>query len=123
HNANPNKTFYMSFEDFFDLTPQKFWKTKRSKDQRSLIRRNVTYYKGSNSVSGPPVAVNWTARGVVNRVKYQGKNCGADWAFSVIGALESQHAIQKGSRVDLSEQNLVDCMVENEKIYFSIRHY
>ncbi|GMR54903.1 hypothetical protein PMAYCL1PPCAC_25098, partial [Pristionchus mayeri] len=55
-----------------------------------------------------PPAMDWSTRGIVNRVKEQGA-CSSSWAFSVTGALEGQHAIQKGARVDLSEQQLIDC--------------
>lgn len=50
----------------------------------------------------------WRPKGVVTGVGNQGQ-CGADYAFSAIGAVESAWAIQKGQLINLSEQQIVDC--------------
>jgi C1A family cysteine protease len=51
--------------------------------------------------------IDWTARGMVTEVKNQA-SCGSCWAFSTTGQLES-YFLQRGTRVYLSEQQLVDC--------------
>ena len=51
--------------------------------------------------------IDWCGKGKVSRVKNQGQ-CGSCWAFSATGVTES-FFLMKDHRVDLSEQQLVDC--------------
>ncbi|KAF7272669.1 hypothetical protein GWI33_014572 [Rhynchophorus ferrugineus] len=56
-----------------------------------------------------PLSVDWTTKNKVTPVKKQGK-CGSCWAFSAVGALESQFAIKYNNLVEFSEQNMIDCV-------------
>ena len=50
-----------------------------------------------------------TWKGLLGKVENQG-GCGSCWAFSGVGALESQIAKVTGTPVVLSEQEMVDCV-------------
>lgn len=52
--------------------------------------------------------VDWRTKGVVGPVRDQGM-CGACWAFSTIGTVESMAAIKTGKLDMLSVQEVIDC--------------
>ncbi|KAL4713417.1 hypothetical protein ACJJTC_010402 [Scirpophaga incertulas] len=55
-----------------------------------------------------PLQVDWRTKGVVGPIEYQGV-CGACWAFSTVGTMESMAAIDTGTLKQLSVQEAIDC--------------
>lgn len=112
HNARYARgleTYEMGINRFSDMLPEEF-------KQIMLSNMNTTNFDSSiDSIYLPhnieiTEEVDWRRKGAVSAMKNQG-SCGSCWAFSVTGALESQHFIKAKKMISLSEQNLVDCSV------------
>jgi len=76
-------------------------------DVNSLPRNDAPRPNAAQLLANPS-SVDWVAKGVVNPIKNQGQ-CGSCWAFSSVASLESEWAINYGTLLSLSEQQLVDC--------------
>jgi C1A family cysteine protease len=61
----------------------------------------------------PPETFDWRDHGAVSEVKDQG-SCGSCYAFSAIAAVESQYFMKTGKHAILSEQQIMDCSIDNE---------
>lgn len=60
-----------------------------------------------------PLELDWRTKGVIPPIRNQG-SCGSCYSFGSIAALESRILIEKGGNdLDLSEQEIVDCSIEN----------
>eukprot|EP01087_Luapelamoeba_hula_P010214 TRINITY_DN26_c0_g1_i2.p1 TRINITY_DN26_c0_g1~~TRINITY_DN26_c0_g1_i2.p1 ORF type:complete len:336 (-),score=51.84 TRINITY_DN26_c0_g1_i2:97-1104(-) len=100
-----NVGFTVAMNQFGDLTSQEF-----SALYKGLKHRDITLPSEISVVdtAGLPDSVDWRTKGVVTGVKNQGQ-CGSCWSFSTTGSVEGAHALNTGTLVSLSEQNLVDC--------------
>jgi C1A family cysteine protease len=102
--------FRRSLNQFADLPSEKLKEiaTGFAPPPLSLQGRAVTIIRPEIFPPGPP-AFDWRAKGFVTPVKDQGYYCSCCWAFSAIGALESQLLIKHAKNYSLSEQQLLDC--------------
>lgn len=109
HNLNADNHFTMGVNFFADLTPEEFKKTYLTQGNHlDTSAYGCKVFVPNVTSSGLPVSLDWRPKGAVTSVKQQGQ-CGSCWAFSSTGAIEGAWAISKGSLIDLSEQQLVDC--------------
>lgn len=112
HNAKQT-SYVLGITSFTDLSNEEFaarfvLNTVIANKAKSLSsEKEVEGSFGVNS-HGIPHGIDWVSSGKVTSVKNQ-KSCGACWAFSTVGAIESAIAINGGDLVDLSVQYLVDC--------------
>lgn len=112
-NKNTSKTYKLGINKFTDLTRKEFnhkylnLKINIS-DYNSRPHHHQHIHNHTSQNKTIPTSMDWRASGIVTDVKDQGQ-CGSCWAFSAVGAIEGQHALNTSQLVSLSEQNLVDC--------------
>ncbi|KAI3719065.1 hypothetical protein L6452_19955 [Arctium lappa] len=100
---------------FADLSNEEFKETYLSKVKGSNSNKLKMRGDGIKKITAAgvgscdaPASLDWREKGVVTPIKDQGQ-CGSCWAFSVVGSIESAHALDTGELIRLSEQELVDC--------------
>ncbi|UPR03754.1 papain cysteine protease [Chloropicon primus] len=105
-DSNARNAFYSEVNEFADETWEEF-SVRLSEPQAdcsaTLSERHEPMLRHHH-----PESQDWREKGVVSPVKNQG-HCGSCWSFSTTGALEAAYALEFGSILSLSEQQLVDC--------------
>ncbi|XP_053316357.1 cathepsin O isoform X2 [Spea bombifrons] len=107
YSSSTSMDAHYGINQFSDLPVDEFISTYL----KSYPRRYQTYVKtikSSTSEGSLPLRFDWRDKNVVMRVKNQ-MNCGACWAFSVVGAVESAYAIKGHQPLELSVQQVIDC--------------
>uniref|UniRef100_A0A914D8N4 Uncharacterized protein n=1 Tax=Acrobeloides nanus TaxID=290746 RepID=A0A914D8N4_9BILA len=102
---------------FLDKTDEELSKMLIPHSYRSKIGEVAsTFPKIENSEfpsrGSRPKEIDWRKKNAVTKVKDQ-DNCGSCWAFAVTAVVEGQNAIHNKKLVNLSEQQLVDCVLSN----------
>ncbi len=130
HNAKENVSYRKGVNQFTDVEGgPMFGLKKRSSRSDSVRPSNEMLDKGGSTLSSKrvldelpfditpvsdlPKSVDWRRTGKVTAVKDQG-NCGSCWAFASTATLESHIAITTGTLYDLSPQELVSCVSNDE---------
>jgi len=100
HNQDNTQTYKMGLNQFSAYTDAEFVSLFLNPRENPSINtiQEVPEFIGD---------IDWTTQGQVSPIKNQG-SCGSCWAFSAVAVLESW-ALSKGQKVNLSEQQLVDC--------------
>ena len=110
-NKNPENTHTLSLNQFAALTDSEYRRMLLDCESLNFDTRRKISTPDDRKPDGPlPDALDWRDKGVVSPVKDQGQ-CGASWAFAAISAVESEYCISQGALTDLSEQNLIDCVL------------
>lgn len=115
HNSEGH-SWTMGLTQFADLTPKEFeamqtlYPSKIGTDESPADFRHNT---NGRSLKDLPSDIDWRKANLVNPIKNQAQ-CGSCWAFSTIVSYEGQVANKTGKLTSFSEQNLVDCVKDQE---------
>jgi len=107
---NQQSSYSVGWNDFTDQSID-FIKEMKLKFIMENTNNNDHFTSLSNNIVLPN-KIDWKQKDKVRNVKNQG-NCGSCWAFSTVGALESMIDINCNKKINLSEQELVDCSQKN----------
>ena len=113
HQNTYYKNYYSSVDNqFSDLTESEFENIQGTKI--SIKKREIDSILINNNYSNLKVnSIDWRKEGIVSDIKDQGM-CGSCWTFSTVAAIESAYAKKYGDKINLSEQNLIDCVKNDE---------
>ncbi|XP_016437926.2 senescence-specific cysteine protease SAG39 [Nicotiana tabacum] len=114
-NRAGNLSYKLGINEFADITSEEFFARYTGLNMPSHLPSSPissTEFKINDLTDDMPSNLDWREKGAVTEVKQQG-HCGCCWAFSAVGALEGAYQIATGQKVELSEQELLDCTTNN----------
>jgi len=110
--AQGKYTYTLGMTRWADMTNEEYRQRVSGGYRPSVQPHNATLYT-PKPVKDLPDSVDWRDKGVVTGVKDQGQ-CGSCWSFSATGSMEGAHALSTGQLIALSEQNLIDCVMNGQ---------
>lgn len=122
HNADPKQSYKLGVNMFTASSPAELQQTfGGNKHALSTSASNKHLKKvGARSeaekkkvLASLPASKDWREEGVVTPVKDQG-HCGSCWAHAAVETIESFLAINTGVLTEISQQELVACMPNND---------
>ncbi|XP_069099248.1 cathepsin O isoform X2 [Pleurodeles waltl] len=109
-SSGGNNTAVYGINQFSDLLPEEF----RARFLRSFSTKISLSSHAKKNLKQTLLSkrFDWRDANVVTGVKDQ-QSCGGCWAFSVVEAIETVHAIRSHSLEELSVQEVIDCSEKN----------
>ncbi|XP_072386565.1 cathepsin O-like [Diabrotica undecimpunctata] len=119
NNNRSNDSATYGLTKYSDLFPEEFFNSRLILKLPDYISNNYTNKKSANNHTAKkrslqkvkyhiPKKLDYREKGVLSEVQTQG-SCGACWAFSVIGIIETMNALKRDKFTKLSVQQMIDC--------------
>lgn len=112
-----NKFADMTFDEYSDMfTPNETMRQRASERLNGLQFNPSEIFRIRQKNLTLPLSFDWRERGALTKVRDQ-RTCGACFALSTVGAIESHLFIKTAKLIELSEQEILDCADESYNIF------